>query len=129
MHALGLLVINDLVGFELSALVVDLYVADGRDALVDVVVIDLARAQQHLVRGVGLVAPRMPWPGGVAGGFGRAGNCTMPRCWALAGCRSKLPSASIAMAKTPIAPRQQGQRATMERVVIDAVTRPPGTRE
>src|SRR3954465_13361698 len=33
------------------------------------------------------------------------------------------------MAKTPIAPRQQGQRATMERVVIDAVTRPPETRE
>jgi hypothetical protein len=44
---LGLLVIDDLVGFDRGAVVIDLDVADRRDPLVVVVVVDLVRLDEH----------------------------------------------------------------------------------
>ena len=61
---LGLLVVDDLVRLEHRAVVVDLHIADGRDALVGVVVVDLARLHEHLVFR----------RGGADGGLGRAGK-------------------------------------------------------
>src|SRR5215510_2532925 len=52
MHALGLLVVDDAVGLERRAVVVDLNVADGRDAIIGVVVVDLVRAHEHLLAGL-----------------------------------------------------------------------------
>ena len=46
--AFGLLIVDDLVGLECRAVVVDLHVADGGDAVVVVVVIDLERLHEHL---------------------------------------------------------------------------------
>ncbi len=46
---LGLLVVDDLVGFERRTRVIDLHIADRRDALVGVVVVHLGRAHEHLI--------------------------------------------------------------------------------
>ena len=54
-QALGGLVVDDAVGFQHRAAVVDLHVADGGDAVIGVVVIDLARLHEHLLL-PGLVA-------------------------------------------------------------------------
>src|SRR3979409_2392642 len=54
MQALGLLIIDHPVGFERRVAEVELHVADGRHALVTVVVIDLRGAHEHLLlRAVG----------------------------------------------------------------------------
>ena len=47
-HALGTLLVDDAVGLERGALVVDLDVADREDAVVDVVVLQFVRAHEHL---------------------------------------------------------------------------------
>src|SRR3977135_693664 len=49
MQALGLLIIDHPVGFERRVAEVELHVADGRHALVTVVVIDLLGAHEHLL--------------------------------------------------------------------------------
>ena len=48
MQPLGLLVVDDLVGLERGAGIVDLHAADGGHPLVGVVVLDLVRRHQHL---------------------------------------------------------------------------------
>ena len=47
-QTLGFLVVDDLVRLEYGAVVVDLHIADGGDALVGVVVVDLPRLHEHL---------------------------------------------------------------------------------
>ena len=47
-HALGVLLVDDLVGLQRGALVIDLDVADGEDAVVGVVVLQFVRAHEHL---------------------------------------------------------------------------------
>ena len=48
MQALGLLVVDDLVGLDAGAVVEHLHVADRRHALIVVVVVDLDRLDEHL---------------------------------------------------------------------------------
>ena len=48
-QALAGLVVDHLVGFDRRAAVIDLHAADGGDAMIDVVVVDLARLHEHLL--------------------------------------------------------------------------------
>jgi hypothetical protein len=62
---LGLLVIGDLVGLDGRAVIVDLHVADGIHAFIDVVVLDLRRLNHHLLvatRGRRLSRLWLGWP-------------------------------------------------------------------
>src|SRR5262249_61159209 len=49
MQALGFLIVDHPIGFERRIAEIKLHVADGRDALVGVVVVDLLAANEHLV--------------------------------------------------------------------------------
>ncbi len=51
-QALGLLVVDDPIRLERRAAIVDLHIADGGDALIAVVVIDLVGAHEHLIFGI-----------------------------------------------------------------------------
>ena len=49
MQALGGLVVDDAVGLDLGPAIIHLHIADGGDAMVGVVVVDLLRAHEHLL--------------------------------------------------------------------------------
>ena len=55
-QALGGLVVDHPVGFERRVAIIDLHVADGGDAVIDVVVVDLVRLHEHLLLLAGFVA-------------------------------------------------------------------------
>ena len=62
MQALGGLVVDDPVGFDRRVAIIDLHVADGRHAVIGIVVVDLVRLHEHLLLVAGFF-PRDGDPG------------------------------------------------------------------
>ena len=124
-QTLGLLVVDDLVGFESRAAVIDLHVADGGDAIVGIVVVDLGRLHEHLL------LPGLFALDGDLGFFRRR----RPR-WK---CEFAAPTPAQTRIKPPQASRPRTAAMMLRRhgdtrrgaggraLTSPAITRPPGT--